>query len=491
MENRADAYTLLPFQYQRFDQDTFLLVNECGDYHFLEYKDLDHFISGRLSSETDCFLDLKAKHFLAEEDLALAIDLIANKYRTRKGFLREFTSLHMLVVTLRCNQDCEYCQVSAESDQAYQFDMSPEISRRIVDRIFEGPSKQIKIEFQGGEPTLNWPAVTAAVEHAEVINKKTGKKLEFVICTNLTGIDREKLEYCKAHNISISTSLDGPADVHSKYRIMRNGKDSYEVFLDNLALTREICGADSASALMTTSSANINGFRMVVDEYIRLDFPGVFFRSLNPYGMAAQNQEHLGYTTEDWLNAYSDGLDYIIKKNLEGVRFTEYFTTLFLTRILTPFSTGFVDLQSPTGAGIAGAIYDYNGDVYPADEARMLARMGDNHFLMGNVMKDGFIDIFNGKKMRDFIRQSNCEVLPGCATCVYQAYCGVDPVRNYLESGDIVGHRPNSEFCKKNMGIFNILFTKLREAKEDELAVFWSWITKRDLMEVNSEVISG
>ena len=47
---------------------------------------------------------------------------------------------------------------------------------------------------------------------------------------------------------------------------------------------------------------------------------------------------------------------------------------------MTPFSTGFVDLQSPSGAGIAGAIYYYNGDVYPTDEARMLAEMGDQSF---------------------------------------------------------------------------------------------------------------
>ena len=45
----------------------------------------------------------------------------------------------------------------------------------------------------------------------------------------------------------------------------------------------------------------------------------------------------------------------IINLNLQGFYFQESYTTLLLARILTPFSTGFMDLQSPAGAGISGA----------------------------------------------------------------------------------------------------------------------------------------
>ena len=488
MESEKETYTLLPFQYKRWDRDTFLIVNECGDYNFIGYDDFSSFIGHKLSTDRSIFLDLKSKHFLAENDLPTAIELMANKYRTRKSFLRDFTSLHMLVVTLRCNQNCEYCQVSAETDQAYQFDMSVTVAEKIIDRIFEGPSNNIKIEFQGGEPTLNWPAVVASVEKAENLNRKYRKNLDFVICSNLTKIDKEKLHYLNSHNVSISTSLDGNQTEHNKNRIMRNNKDTYELFEQNLKTARDICGNNSVSALMTTTNANIDNFSGVVDEYIKLGFKGVFFRSLNPYGLAAENRSYLGYTIEKWLDSYSKALDYIIQINLSGTYFVEYFASLFLTRILTPFSTGFVDLQSPSGAGIAGAIYDFNGDVFPADEARMLARMGDDYFLMGNVFHNSFKEIFNGKKIREIILQSNVETLPMCASCVYQAYCGADPIRNYLETGDIVGQRPESEFCKKNMGVFDLLFEKLKNAKDEELDVFWSWITRRSLEEVRCEV---
>lgn len=479
---RPDRYQLLPFQFKRCGDGTVLMVNEAGDYAFLPEPQFEAFARQDLDPEEEAFRILKGKHFVAEDDLPVAVDLLANKYRTRKGFLRDFTSLHMLVITLRCNQDCQYCQVSAESDEAREFDMTPETARVIVERIFEGPSNHIKIEFQGGEPTLNWPALTAAVNHAEKLNKIAAKNLSFVVCTNLTAISQEQLEFLQAHGISISTSLDGPASVHNKHRILRNGKDTYASFLDNLSLARQICGQDAASALMTTTRSNLSDFCLVVDEYLRLGFQGVFFRSLNPYGMAAENRDDLAYTPAEWLAAYRDGLDYIIEKNLEGNYFPEFFTTLLLTRILTPFPTGFVDLQSPTGAGIAGAIYDYQGDVFPSDEARMLSRMGDNYFRLGNVRESSFKEIFNGRKLRDIVSQGNVEVMPYCASCVYQAYCGVDPVRNYLETGDVVGKRPGSDFCEKAMGAFDILFEKLRKEDEREMAVFWSWVTRRPLL---------
>jgi hypothetical protein len=103
--------------------------------------------------------------------------------------------------------------------------------------------------------------------------------------------------------------------------------------------------------------------------------------------LAASRKEDMGYPIEHFVKRFEEVLDFIIKINLNGTRFVEFFTTLLLTRILTPFPTGFVDLQSPSGAGISRVIYDHNGDVFPSDEARMLARMGDLRFCLGNVFK--------------------------------------------------------------------------------------------------------
>ncbi|HOI74791.1 MAG TPA: His-Xaa-Ser system radical SAM maturase HxsB [Syntrophales bacterium] len=479
---KPKAYTIFPFSFSRTSNNEYLLVNEVGEFLFLNDEEFHAFVNQRLDKKSNVFLDLKGKHFATDTDVAPIVDLLATKYRTKKAFLRNFTVLHMVVITARCNHRCRYCHASSESEDALGWDMALDVARKVVDTIFQSPSPTIKIEFQGGEPLLNWKAVREIVLYSEKLNKKMKKSLEFVICTNLTLVDREKLAFIKEHGILISTSLDGPRDLHDKNRVLRIGKSSYALFIDKLNLTRSVLGHENVSALMTTSVESLTRMRDVIDEYIRLGFNGMFLRALNPFGYA--KKDITTYSCDDFIKAYKEALSYILQVNQEGTYFEEYYTSLLLTRILTPYCTGFMDLQSPSGAGICGAIYDRNGDVYPSDEGRMLAKMGDRRFKLGNVMRDSYLKIFGGDVLRELTKSSCVETMPGCVSCVYRSYCGADPVRNYVESGHIIGNRPQSFFCSKNIAIFDYLFQLLRKNNENVINVFWSWITKKPLLDL-------
>lgn len=470
-------YLLLPFNFKKFDGNSILLVNNVGDYFFLPIKDFDRLLAYSLKKEDVLYQDLKSRHFIADTDLVTSIELLANKYRTKKSFLRSFTALHMMVITLRCNHKCDYCQVASELEDSYRYDMTSETSKAIVDYIFKSPSPSIKIEFQGGEPLLNWGVIVSTVEYAEKLNNAYKKDLEFVVCTNLTLVDEPKAVFIEKHNISISTSLDGPKEIHDKHRIRKPFGSSYDGFVDKLKLCREEYGINDISALMTTTVDSLTKIKEIIDEYVKLGFNGIFLRALNPYGEASIREDKLGYSVEEFTASYNSALRYIIGLNINGTKLIEHYTALLLYKILTPFSSGFVDLQSPSGAGISGVIYDYNGDVYPADEARMLARMGDKYFLMGNVLKDRYTEIFNGNVIKEIVKKSCIEAIPQCASCVYQPFCGGDPVRNYLELRDVIGHRPSSFFCEKHIGIFDIIFRRLKKNDPEEMGVLWSWIT--------------
>lgn len=474
----------LPFQFSKFDSDHYLLVNESGEYVFLREESFEKLIQNNLQPNDSDYHQLKSRHFIYSDNLEDTIELVSTKYRSRKRFLSDFTTLHMMVLTLKCSNDCRYCQVSAENEEASEYDMTIDVAEKIIDIILQSPSHFIKIEFQGGEPTLNWNTLAHAVLYAEELNKTHHKSLDFVVCTNLITITEEQLHFLNDHHIHISTSLDGPKPIHDKNRVLKNGKGTYDTFIKNLSLARNILGDNQVNALMTTTSDNAHRLNEVIDEYIKHDFNGIFIRALNPYGFAVKNSEKLDYSTEDFVSNFESALNRIIEININGRRFVEFYTRLLLTRILTPFSTGFVDLQSPSGAGLSGAIYDHNGDVYPADEGRMLARMGDKHFLMGNVITDSYKTIFAGSVIKDIAKHSCLEVMPYCAECVYRSYCGSDPIRNYTETGDIRGKRPESNFCIKNKLIFELLFKKIKRNNPNEMNVFWSWVSGLDLKDI-------
>src|SRR5437868_14968242 len=121
-------------------------------------------------------------------------------------------------------------------------------------------------------------------------------------------------------------------------------------------------------------------------------------------------------------------MDYIIELNRRGINFVEVYAQLLLTRMLTPFATGYVDLQSPAGAGIGVAVYNYDGDVYASDESRMLAEMGDSEFRLGNVHQNSYVEIFGGDLLRRIVASSCIESIPGCSDCAFQSFCGSDPI---------------------------------------------------------------
>ena len=475
------AYQILPFRFMRFDKEV-LLVNEVGEFIFISENEFKKLLNYKLETKSEAFRDLKSKHIITDSDITFPTYLLATKYRTKKSFLNNFTALHIFIITLRCNQKCRYCQASSEDETKTEYDMDINTAKKCVDIAFKSPSPAIKIEFQGGEPLLNLQTVKYIIQYAEKKNKFHKKELEFVICTNLLAINEEILKYLDEHKVLISTSLDGPRDIHDANRITRKGGGTYDTVIKNTKLAKDRIGSQQVDALMVTTNNNVNRLTDVVDEYVRQGFSSIFIRTLHPFGRATK--EKIGYDIETFFQNYKRTLKHIIHLNLNGVAISEQYATIILTKVLTPFPVGFVDLQSPAGTGISCAVYGFNGDVFVSDEARMLAKMGDNRFLMGNVHRNKYEEIFNGEVIRETIENSCVESMPQCSECAFQIYCGADPVRNYFVQNDLMGHRPTSEFHQANYLIIRYLMELIKQDNQDIMNVFWSWITNRSMNDI-------
>ncbi len=332
----------------------------------------------------------------------------------------------------------------------------------------------LKIEFQGGEPLLIFPLIREIVVKAKERNRANGRDLQFVIATNLALVDDEILEFCRAHDILISTSLDGPADLHNRNR-PRPGGDSYQRTIEGIENARAVLGRDRVSALMTATEESLGRVRDIVDEYVALGFDAIFLRPLSPYGFAIKTKWYRAYDAEGWMRFYRDGLDYILDLNRSGLFFVEAYTATILTKMLTPFEPGYVDMMSPAGIGIGAVVYNYDGDVYASDEARMLAEMGDKTFRLGNVHTDSYEEIFLSEALLEPLEASFAGSAPMCADCAFEPFCGADPVFHYATQRDFVGRKPLSEFCRRSMATSRHLISLMR--RDDEVRrIFMSWV---------------
>ena len=472
----ASGYALLPFQFGRLDGRRYLLTNFVGEHLVLPREQLEDFIRHRLSKKSRTYRDLQSRHFLLDAGSEVAVDLLSAKYRTKQAFLADSTSLFMFVTTLRCDHRCTYCQAARRAKNAADCDMPREVARRGVEFMFRSPSPHIKVEFQGGESLLNFDLVRYVVELAEERNQIENRDVMFVLTTNLSAISPDALQFCADHDVYISTSLDGPADLHNANR-PRPGGNSHQEAIDGIAAAQDALGADRVSALMTATPASLGRGREIVDEYLRCGLSSIFLRMINPYGYACSFDANNSstYTADEWLDFYRDTLDYILQLAAAGADFREEFAELIIRKMLSPHATGFVDLQSPAGIGIAGIVFNYDGGVYASDEGRMLAEMGDRRFRMGSLLENTYEEIMLDRRFIATLERTMAECVPGCADCAIRPYCGSDPVRHYRTQGDIVGNKPTSDFCRKNAGVVRHL-VKLLEDDPQAAAVLKGWV---------------
>lgn len=471
---RPGHYQLLPARFARLDETRYVLTNEVGEYLIVDRPHLEQYVRKAVMPGTPFYHDLKAKHFLIDDDSTVALDLLALKVRTKAQRIAQFTALHLFVVTLRCDYTCRYCQVSRQTDDKLAFDMSEETANRSLDLVFRSPSPAIKIEFQGGEPLLNFPVIRHVIERAERLNEHHQKNIQFVITTNLSLLTDEILAFCRTHDISLSTSLDGPEDLHNLNR-PRPGRNGYQLTVDGIRKAQQILGRDKISALMTTTEASLMRVREIIDTYVGLELDGIFLRSLSPYGFAVKTGQAQLYDVARWFDFYKAGLDYILEINRQGYPFVEHYAALILSKFLSPFGTGYVDLQSPAGMAISAIVYNYDGDVYASDESRMLAEMGDKSFRLGSVYQDAYEDILLSDTVLDTLEATVLESVPMCHDCGFLPYCGADPVYHYATQHDVIGHKALSGFCSKHMALFRHLLTLLEDDPEAR-RILLSWV---------------
>lgn len=463
-------YYLLPFHFQPVGGKE-IVTNDLGDYLVLPRGSVQRIVNREISPEEDLYKDLLASFFISENPIPHLLDNMATRLATRKSFLDSFTALHIFVMTLRCNQNCIYCQASSRDSSLKSCDMKESDLMTAIDLMFRSPAKHLTMEFQGGEPTLVSDLIQKGILYAEQKNQTEDRHMTYVICSNSVNVSDEFLSFCKRFNVVFSTSLDGPEYLHNHNR----GKtDSYIKVTAGIAKIRAALGEDKVSALMTTSEDSLRYPREIIDAYRENGFHSVFLRALNPYGLARENNDWPAYF-DAFVEFFERALEYILELNKQGEGFVEEFTALILRKILTPFPIGFVDLQTPAGIINGVIVYNYDGYVYASDESRMLAENNDFTFRLGKI-SDRYEDLFYGKKAQELSRIWATECIAGCSECAYQSICGADPVRNYSTQGDAYGFRPDSTICKKNRAIIEYLLKLLDERTEEVLPIFMNWI---------------
>jgi uncharacterized protein len=461
------------FRFGRIGKDAFLITNDVGEFCILKTAEFNKLVRGGITEKDPSYPDLQEMGVIRDH---INFPSIISKYQKKNLFLNAGPTLHIVVMTLRCNFKCVYCQTSSKGENEKGYDLSKGNAKRTVDVILSAPSKRLAIEFQGGEPMLNWDVLRFFIEYAEKRSKILGKEIEFRLVSNFSMMNEKRLAYLCKHNVSLCTSLDGPESVHNTNRIWIKG-NSYKIAGSWLRKVRRLYKRENRfypGAILTVTRHSLRYPKEIVDEYIKQGFDSIFVRMMSPFGFAKRVWEQVGYSIDEYWEFSEKVFDYIIEYGIKHpkVIFTERNLLMALLKILEGEDPNFAECRSPCGGGIGQLLYNYDGKVYTCDEGRMI---GEDTFCIGDIRKNSYAEIVTHPTVKKVCIASTLEGL-ACDQCVFKPFCGVCPIYNYEKFGNIFGQLPLNERCWYMKKFFTYIFERIEQEEVREL--FKRWIEK-------------
>ncbi|UCH37630.1 MAG: radical SAM protein, partial [Candidatus Bathyarchaeota archaeon] len=143
----------------------------------------------------------------------------------------------------RCNLDCHYCYY-LKTQQLYvstaSFRMSDEtLEAYITQHIAASPEPVIRFSWHGGEPLLlglNFFRTIVALQRQHL---PPSRRIVNGVQTNGTLLNEEWCRFFAAKGFSVGLSVDGPPELHNRYRVTKNQQPTHAQTMEGYRLLQK------------------------------------------------------------------------------------------------------------------------------------------------------------------------------------------------------------------------------------------------------------
>ncbi|MGH9808437.1 MAG: radical SAM protein, partial [Terriglobia bacterium] len=147
-------------------------------------------------------------------------------------------SLLIKPVSAICNLDCSYCfYLDREADPYASLPgrrMSDDTLERLVEKFLVYSYPQSTFVFQGGEPTLAGPAFFERLCALQKEHGRSGQIVSNSLQTNGILLDPRWCALFREYHWLIGLSLDGPEEMHDRYRVDKQGRGTWRQVMRGL-----------------------------------------------------------------------------------------------------------------------------------------------------------------------------------------------------------------------------------------------------------------
>ena len=349
----------------------------------------------------------------------------------------------ILMFTDKCNLRCEYCFLRNEENRNENLGpMSLETGRKAVDLYWEmfnlsENSAVSTIDFYGGEPLTN-PNLMGVVKHIREKDEEFGVRTRIMVNTNGTLITEEFARKAKEYNLFIVVSLDGPKDVHDRYRKDWLGEGSYDGVIKGIGLLQKEGVETMISTVLTPS--NLDSAKNILPIVRKLGVKKaivspIFGNSLGNYNLKEEYYQKFAIAAKQYFEeAARNGIEELqIKAKMDS------------------FDLGVPVISAPDiGSSIDGGNQIV---IWPNSNVSLCEVMMD--LTIGNL-NTPIVELAENKnelvqKLRKRLPEFNKE----CRDCKFAKMCGGECAYSAEEiTGDVMRKDPVS--CEYNKKLFNL-----------------------------------
>lgn len=357
---------------------------------------------------------------------------------------RPYPSFHVIAKPSGpiCNLDCHYC-FYLEKENLYpgtaQWRMSPEVLENYIRQyIAAQEAPQVDFTWQGGEPTLVGleffrEVVRLQEKHA------SGRGITNALQTNAVLIDDAWAAFLAQHRFLVGVSIDGPEELHNRFRPFKGGRGS---FADVLRGLRRLQTAGVEFNTLTAVN-RVNGDQPLVVYQFLKEIGSQYMQFMPVVERAAPQPtvEGLSLVTPDFAGEAA-----VTPWSVEPLQYGTFLCSIFDQWVQHDVARYYVQLfdvalenwlgmtpalcvfRETCGAALA---IEHNGDVYSCD-----------HFVfpehrLGNVQTAG-LEILANSPQQAVFGNNKSDLLPQyCRNCDVRFAChGECPQHRFLTTPD-------------------------------------------------------
>lgn len=344
-----------------------------------------------------------------------------------------------------CNLDCEYCYYLHKEDLypgTSSWRMSSETLTSYIRQYIDAQpadAPEITFAWQGGEPTLLGLEFFQRVVEIQQQFTRPGTKIVNTLQTNGVLVDQEWAKFFRQNGFLIGLSIDGPAELHDRYRYDKKGRPTFDRVLKTLQWFKQT-GVEFNALVVVNRHNGEHGKRV----YTYLRDNGVQYIQFIPIverrGVGVHAEESLIHLEKEF-GSFEEPESVVSSRSVLPNQFGQFLVDVFDEWMRRDVGKVFVQIFDQAlsawmgvepslcvfrqECGRAMAI-EHNGDVYSCDH------YVEPEYRLGNIHELPIVEMANLDRQREFGRSKRTSLPQYCLDCEVRFACNGECPKNRI-----------------------------------------------------------